>query len=55
MSLTGFNGCTALDLATLVDDKDSALVRLLAAHTIMVMFNVPCISSGFMMGWVRSF
>jgi len=34
VSLTAQNGCTALDLATLVDDKDSALVRLLAAYTI---------------------
>jgi len=34
VSLSAQNGCTALDLATLVDDKDSALVRLLAAYTI---------------------
>ena len=35
-TVTAINGCTALDLATLVDDQESALVRLLASHTIMI-------------------
>lgn len=34
LTLVGHTGCTALDLATLVDDKNSELVRLLAEHTI---------------------
>ena len=33
-SITANNGCTALDLATLVDDGNCAMVRLLATHTI---------------------
>ena len=35
-TITAINGCTALDLATLVDDEESALVRLLASHTIEI-------------------
>ena len=35
-TITATNGCTALDLATLVDDEDSGLVRLLATHTIEI-------------------
>jgi ankyrin repeat protein len=33
-SITANNGCTALDLATLVDDGNCEMVRLLATHTI---------------------
>ena len=33
-TITAHNGCTALDLATLVDDEESGLVRLLASTTI---------------------
>jgi len=35
-TVTAHNGCTALDLATLVDDADCALIRQLATHTIRV-------------------
>ena len=35
-TITAINGCTALDLATLVDDQESALVRLLANTTIQI-------------------
>ena len=35
-TITAINGCSALDLATLVDDEESALVRLLASHTIEI-------------------
>ena len=35
-TIAAFNGCTALDLATLVDTKDSELVRQLATRTIQV-------------------
>jgi len=35
-TITAHNGCTALDLATLVDDTDCGLIRQLATHTIRV-------------------
>ena len=39
-TIAAFNGCTALDLATLVDTKDSQLVRQLATRTIQVVLHV---------------
>ena len=35
-TIAGQNGCTALDLATLVDDTNSDLVRMLATHSIQI-------------------